>query len=191
MNKGFYKIGRKVWCFIYSRSEPDIYIPMRGEIVEVLTDPITPQYCVKPIKFVDSIDFLKKFMLKNQYFLLDIGNESVRSRPLTLGNDNFANSKSELVKVINDMDRKFVIEEQLIFSNYDEMIFYFSKLQDHLIEKEINKLKERMTQKPYINGIYKVKNRKDFNNRFDQGFGDMVRKKYKTEGQIDYYYRLL
>ena len=185
----FYGIGTKVWCFIYSRSEPDIYIPLRGKVSNTYADPITPLYGVSPIRFIDKIHFLRKYMLNNQYFPTDL-NGDTRTRPLSIS-PNRIETRDQLVRELNEKGKFFVVEEQLVFNFYNDMMFYFKRLQDHLIDKEINKLKDRMVQKPYndCGGSYSVPNKEEFTERIEKGFGDLIRERYDRQEDINTYYR--
>jgi hypothetical protein len=141
-----YDEGETVHCLIINTSKPEIVIPCQGRILEIKYDEFHPEYLIKPIKYYDTIDFLRKTLFTFNYKRTF----NKRSRDVILPES--VNTLTKLEKHLSETTNvlyNHVVEGILIYKTKAVMHEKFDKLQNFIIIQKMRELQEMQTRSFY------------------------------------------
>jgi hypothetical protein len=168
-------LNKKSIChgLIYSTSNPDILIPIKGIVEDVHFDQDIPYYSIKLLKFYDNINFLK---------------ENLYDRPFQLKID--AKPKKFIIpktfKIVGELENwfidvcthRFIIESNFVVKTKLELIDLFNKIQEYLIIKNLRAVRDSSIR-PLFDNPLKISSKIEFEQRIRRMYGDKF-----TEEQI-------
>ena len=150
-------------------NEPNKFIPVKVVIKDVKFDEYNPLYLVKIVKFYDSIYFLKAYFMNNKFS----NNFAKKSRTFWISNE--IKTTEELQNYLEKEDKRFyVVVDSIHTTRYkNDMIDLFNKLQDFLINRNIQELQELTTRNSY-SGFLKITSKTEFFVRLKRMISDKV-----------------
>jgi len=146
-----FAIGQTIYALMGNSRYTDVLFPIKGVIQDIEWDEHMPRYQLKIIKFYDSIDFLKRYLVK---FSID--------KDFKGGKTKFSFVRQQLTSV-GDLERKIkedwqshlVVVDSVYCVKYEPELFeLYHKIQDFFIEKKIKELFELSSRLSYKRGRY-------------------------------------
>jgi hypothetical protein len=161
--------GDIVHCLLSSHNKPNVLLPVKGIVIDVLWDRVNPQYKIKIVQFYDNMKFLKKHYF-DMNFKCDFEN---RTRRVTLKKEDFPNVES-LTRRLNESDNKkfnVIVESIMCTKTKEDLRDLFGRVQLYIISKNLKEIKEISLRK-FSKGIFTLDDGAEFNLRFKRGWGD-------------------
>lgn len=153
-------------CLIYSPSNPDVLIPIKGLVEDIHFNENIPFYSVKLLKFYDNLFFLKE-ILYNRNFQLKI-----ESKPKIFKIPNTFKTVGQLENwFIDTCPHRFVVESNFVVKTKLELMDLFNKIQEYLIIKKFRSIRDN-SLRPLFESPLKIHSKIEFDERFRRMFGD-------------------
>ena len=157
-NKRLFNVEDQIHSLLTSATNPNVLIPIRGIIKEIKHDLKNPLYLIKIVQFYDTWPFIKKYFLDNNYRY----NFTDRPRPCKVKGVNSMDDIIEKLKNPDEENRYYIVVDSLMsFKFYYEMNDAYQMIQDFVIQKKMNELKEFQTRGSY-KGKYKISSQKEW-----------------------------
>lgn len=165
--------GKTGHALLSSARFPNVLIPAKVVIKDVKFDENNPQYLVKIIMFYDTTYFLKTYFM-NMPFKTKFGN---RAKALEFPADFKPTLPEHIVEYMDKKDQKYwVVVDSVSCMRYKrDMIRMYSRIQDYLIERDFNSIKEKCIT-PLYEGKYKMSTKMEFFGRLKKMIVDLVAK---------------
>lgn len=164
------KKGNIGHALLSSTATPNIFIPAKVIIQDVKFDESNPQYLVKVIMFYDTTYFVKTNFM-NMAFKTKFDRQS---RSLDFPSDFKPTKPEEIVNHMGDASKYFIVVDSVCIMKYkQDMLVMYNKIQDYIIEREINMLKDSC-MRPAYTGKFKIGFKVEFFNRLKRMFVDLV-----------------
>lgn len=163
-NKGDY-----VYCLLSSYSHPDIFLPIKGIIIDSKWDPVNPLYEVKILKFFDNIKILKKYFF-DMNFKVKFEN---RAKKFSLNSDDFKRV-IELEERLNEKDHKkfhVIVESVMCTKTQPQLKELYNSVQFFLISRNLKQIRE-LASRAFYKGPMTVDTLYEFNKRFKVSWED-------------------
>ena len=150
-------------------NDPNKFIPVKIVIKDVRFDEYNPLYLVKVIKFYDSIYFLKKYFMNNK-FSNEIGK---KARTFWISDD--IKTTEQLQNYLEKEGARFyLVVDSIHTTRYkNDMTDMFNKIQDFLIDRNIQELQELSTRNSY-SGYLKFSSKVEFFIRLKKMISDKI-----------------
>lgn len=150
INEEIIERGSLCHALIYSPSNTDIIIPIKGVVMKIDFDINFPIYAIKVIKFYDHIDFLKQHINeKTFHFGAKNGASKVK----------FPNDIKTAESLVNWFETHpqfyFHAESIFVFKTKDEMMQMYNKIQEFIIFRNIRSIQNSVSRSCY-NGDLKM-----------------------------------
>jgi len=167
-NKGDY-----VYCLLSSYSHPDIFLPIKGIIIDTKWDPVNPLYKVKILKFFDNINFLKKY-----FFDMNFKHRfEIRAKKFALKSEDFKRV-SELEERLNEKDHhrfNVIIESVMCTKTQNDLNELFNRVQFFIISRNLKEIRE-LSARSFYKGAFSIDSLSEFNQRFKVSWEDKFKK---------------
>ena len=176
--------GDRIHALLSSRQEPNVLIPVCAFIVDVKWDPVNPLYCIRIIKFFDTLHFLKRHFF-NMHFKYEFNK---RARSMHLNGDDLKRT-NDLEELINrdNRERYYVIVESVMCTKTrKELSDLFRKVQDFIISRKLQEIKFLSSRNFYKSSL-SVDSTAEWEARFKKGWED----KFKEPMTIQKYLKSL
>lgn len=160
-------------ALLYSTSNPEIFIPIKGVVDDVFFEEHIPTYSVRVIKFYDNIHFLKEFFYDSPF----LTNYRGKSKPLKI--PKFSTTADLESWFSEKSSYRFCIESNFVVRTKIEMMDLFHKIQEYIIYKELRSIRRTVMRSAY-EGDLKLNSKVEFDERIRRAFGD----KFKSEEDI-------
>lgn len=145
--------GEYCHALISSTTNPNILIPIRGLIYDVLMDEHNPQYQLKIVKFYDDINFLKRYLFWHK-FQKNFAGKDAWFKFKRSDFNTVEQFESEITNE-NNWKRFTVVADSVMCTRSEAEIFdLFNTVQTFLIEKAIKDMFEMSTRTFYRRGQY-------------------------------------
>lgn len=169
----FYK-GEQMHCLLSSFTNPNIFIPVKAIVKDVIWDDINSKYLVKVIKFYDSISFLKKYLF-GMNFLYSFDD---KNRPFRLDENDFK-SVEEIEKRLSGKDENkyyIVVDSVMTTKTKYDLQNIFNKVQYYLISRHLKDIKDLSTR-GFYRGVFRMDTQLEFDKRLYKFIGDLFERK--------------
>ena len=174
-SKRLFNVEDQIHTLLTSSSNPNVLIPVRGIVKEIKHDRKNPLYKIKIVQFYDGWHFLRKYFLDNNYRY----NFKDRPRPCKIKGVNSAEDILEKLENPDEENRYYIVVDSLMsFKFYYEMNEASQSIQDFIIHKKMNELKEFQTRGSY-KGKYKITSPKEWLIRGRNLIGDFSDDEFK------------
>lgn len=160
-------------ALLYSTSNPEVFIPVKGVVDDVFFEENIPIYVIKIVKFYDNIHFLKEFFYDCPF----LTNYKGKSKPLKIPKFTMT---AELENWFSEKSTyRFCVESNFVVRTKIEMMDLFHKIQEYIIYKELRSIRRAIMRSAY-EGDLKLNSKAEFEERIRRAFGD----KFKSEEDI-------
>lgn len=174
--------GEQMYALLSSHSNPNILIPVKAIVKDVKYNEINPQYQIKILKFLDTVSFLKKYLVDCSFAT----RFDKRARKISIEMDEIK-TKEDFEGHLNEKGFLFIVDSIMTKKYKGEIIDLFNKVQDYLVEVKLKELRTHMTRVKYT-GKYKFTGEAEFNARLKKFIGDRITAAGYT---FEDYFRLL
>jgi hypothetical protein len=153
-------------CLIYSTSNPEVLIPIKGLVEDIHFNEDIPYYSIKILKFYDNFFFLKE-NLYNRTFQLRL-----ESKPKSFKIPEGFKTVGELENwFIDTCTHRFIVESNFVVKTKLELIDVFNKIQEYIIIKKFRGIRDS-SLRPLLESPFRIQSKIEFEERFRRMFGD-------------------
>ncbi len=162
----------KSTCFaiVFPANDPDMLIPMRGVVEDVVLHPVVPKYVVRGTSVYENIYFIRRHF-DGAHVRTSRGRSEVMEPPRSS-----LRSLEHFNTWLADGSTRFLCDFMFVFPTKAAMMEYFHALQDYLVVRAVRRLRDVATKREYAAaGRMGAAGHADFEGRLWAAFADKFR----------------